>query len=278
MRIAVTGANGHMGQRILNRLTGTGHARTALVREETPLPATDVIADWTHSGAARDALASADAVVHLAGALAPKDGDYAAANIAPTRIVVDAVRPKTPVVFLSYPGASPEATNRYLRAKGVCEQMLRDAAPATVFRCTHIVGDPAMPGPTAAYLLSRDGAPVTVLGNGQQRVAPVCAEHVADAVLAALDRPADGVFELAGPDKMTMDELVALLNAGRDVPVRHIRQWVARLASPVVPGLNASLLGVMCGDSLGDASAARETFGVSPLPLASVWPRPPAVS
>lgn len=278
MQVAVTGANGQMGQLVLRRLARTSHTVTALVRRQAPLPAGEVIADWTHSNAARSALASADAVIHLAGALAPKDGDYAAANIAPTRIVAQAVRPETRVVFLSYPGASPEATNRYLRAKGVCEQMLRDAAPTTVFRCTHIVGDPAMPGPTAAYLLSRDGAPVTVLGSGQQRVAPVCAEDVADAVLAALDRPADGVYELAGPDKMTMDELVALLNAGRDVPVRHIRQWVARLASPVVPGLNASLLGVMCGDSLGDASAARETFGVSPRPLASIWPRPPAVS
>jgi uncharacterized protein YbjT (DUF2867 family) len=109
---------------------------------------------------AEQALASASAVVHLAGNLKPARGDYAAANVATSERVAASISPATcrRVVFLSFLGADPGAANAYLASKGAAEAILRaTGVPTTILRCSHIVGPPEQPGPTARSLIASAG-------------------------------------------------------------------------------------------------------------------------
>jgi nucleoside-diphosphate-sugar epimerase len=139
-----------------------------------------------------------------------------------------------------------------------------------VFRSTHIIGPPEASGPTADAFRARGDRPVLVPGDGSQRVAPVFLEDVVSALMAGLVRGQPGTYELAGPETMTLDELVSLLNGGL-ARVRHVPARVARLAARFLPSLPRAAVDLMLRDSLGDPSRAVEAFGLSLHSLRDVW-------
>lgn len=109
------------------------------------------------------AFRDAVAVAHLAGTLRPKRPDtYEDANLRTVERTVAALEGSSVerIVFLSYVGAVRSSPNAYLRAKAKAEELLhRSGRDVVVFRCTHVVGPPEEPGPTASALLSKNGAP-----------------------------------------------------------------------------------------------------------------------
>jgi NADH dehydrogenase len=271
--VVITGASGQVGQALLSTLQGKCRSSIALVRKPAHLLANEMIVDWLNSPKAQDAIAQADAVVHLAGNLRPDRGDYTSANIKPTEVIVSALNQSQVkrVVFLSYVGASKNSPNAYLSTKAQAESILQaSGVPLTIFRCTHIIGSPAKPGPTAENLLSKNGKAVTVLGSGRQKVAPVYIEDVVSAIIAALCQKQDGVFDLAGTECLSMDDLVNLLNK-KTVKVNHLPPPIAKLLPWVVQDLPAALIDIMLADSLADSKSVVEAFDLKLTPLREVW-------
>src|SRR5262249_38421971 len=131
MKIAIVGANGKMGQRLIPLLTSRGHSVVAFVRAAPVAGATEVIQDWANNPRAGAALREADSIVNLAGSGNPPRGvTYAEANLAPAEAVRDLLGGKTAphIVFISYPGTSETAASDYLVAKARGEQVTKDSA------------------------------------------------------------------------------------------------------------------------------------------------------
>ena len=272
----ITGATGQVGRALIEALVRRGIRPTALVRTGEQLEGCTTISDWLASDRAVAAIERAQTVVHLAGTLNPADHDYERANIVPTQRVASAVRPARTrsLVFLSYVGASEQSANRYLATKARAERLLQEASvPVTVFRCTHIIGSPSSPGPTAASLLATGKNSVTVLGNGKQRVAPVYLGDVVAAIEAALSQGQAGTFDLQGPEEMSLDDLVRRLNGPTKVSIAHVPAVVARLLRFVGPKLPGPLIDVMLKDSRSEHPTAHSVFGLSLTSLESVWSR-----
>lgn len=249
--IAITGASGQVGAALRSRLA-------RLPNEVRPLGRGDDLAE---------AFRDATAVVHLAGTLRPKPpSTYVEANLRTVERTVAALEGSSVerVVFLSYVGADPGSSNAYLRTKAEAERLLHESGRDTVvFRCTHIFGPPEEPGPTVSALLARDSQSTAwVLGGGAQRVAPVYRDDVADAIVAALDpRTNHGRFDLAGPDEMTMDDFVRIVNK-EGTKLRHLPTLVTRTLGRVLPDLTPELVDIMLADSLGDQIRAVRAFGL----------------
>ena len=272
--VVITGATGQVGQRLLSSLQGKCQASIALVRTRTNLPATEVISDWTNSAKAQAAISQADAVIHLAGSLKPDRGDYVCANIKTTEKVVSALsKGQTKrIVFLSYIGASEYSPNAYLCAKAQAERILQASGfPITIFRCTHLIGPPDNPGPTAENLLSKNGKAVVVLGSGRQKAAPVYVDDVISAIMSALDHNQSGVFDLAGSECFSMDELVKLLNQNASVKINHIPPFVAKLLPWIIRDLPPALVDVMLSDSISNPQHSIEAFDLKLTPLREIW-------
>ena len=179
------------------------------------------------------------------------------------------------LVFLSYVGASEQSGNRYLATKARAERLLQETGvPVTVFRCTHIVGPPSSPGPTAASLLAKGKNSVTVLGNGRQRVAPVYLRDVVAAIEAAIISGQAGTFDLQGPEEMTLDDLVRRLNGSAKVSIAHVPAVVARVLRFVGPKLPGPLIDVMLSDCRSEHPTAHSVFGLSLTSLDRVWLMP----
>ena len=262
MVIAVTGASGQVGTLVGRRLAGTPI-------EVLPLNQGD---DWA------DAIGRSEAVIHLAGTLQPKGrNSYESANVQTTATVVAAARESDVrrLVFLSYVGADVASPNAYLRSKALAEGLLVESGiPTTVFRCLHIYGPPESPGRTAGAFIARGQRPVTVPGTGKQLIEPLYIGDLVEAVLGAIDR-ADaptGIFDLGGPDRMTVDDFVRTLNSP-DVRIRHIPPGLARVLAHLSPSLTPALMDLLLSDNVTATPPAeiRRQFGLTPHRLADVW-------
>jgi NAD(P)H dehydrogenase (quinone) len=67
-------------------------------------------------------------------------------------------------------------------------------------------------------------------------------------------------FDLPGPESMTLDDLVRLLNRDQAVPIRHVPAPLARLLPFVVRDLPRALVDVMLGDCVGDPTQVRRSL------------------
>lgn len=259
--LAITGSTGQVGRALQKRLTDVPNEVRALDRRD----------DLT------EAFRDATTVIHLAGTLQPRrPNTYEAANLDTVTATIAALHGSTVerVVFLSFVTADPTSSNSYLRCKGRAEQLLAAAStPSVIFRTGHIYGPPDEPGPTAGSFLAEKDR-VSVLGPGTQRFAPIYVDDVVEAIVqAALRRDTPtGIYDLAGPQTLTVDEFVRALN-GSDVEVRHLPAWLARTLALVTPSLPGPLVDVLLADAVatGDPEETARTFGFHLHAISDIW-------
>jgi uncharacterized protein YbjT (DUF2867 family) len=259
--VAITGASGQVGTLVGSRLRDLGNRVVPLGRSD----------DWEAG------IDGTEVVVHLAGTLQPRGADdYHSANVATTERVARAASGSgvERIVFLSYVGAALDSPNEYLASKAAAERILFDSGvPTTVLRCLHIYGPPDHPGPTASAFLAGGRGPVPVPGNGRQRIAPLYVGDVCETVkTATLARTApEGCFELAGPETMSMDEFVRVLNGG-DARILHLPESLARLLARLSPALTPALIDLLLADNVvADPQATAERFRIRLRPLSECW-------
>lgn len=246
--VAITGADGHVGRHLQARLTALPNPVRRLKRHD----------EWAAG------IKGAEAVVHLAGTLLPRPPDtYQSANADTVRRLAAALTDTVNrIVFLSYLGADPESDNPYLRAKGEAEKLIRaTGVPGVIFRSSFVYGNPEDIGPSFASYQSRAGKPVSVLGNGTQKLAPIHVGDLTDMLIAAALSPQTptGTFEVGGPDIVCLDDLVRRLNPP-ETRIRHLSPAVARLLARLTPSLTPTLVRVLLADSVPSDDAA-ETAG-----------------
>jgi uncharacterized protein YbjT (DUF2867 family) len=275
----VTGASGQVGRALLKALKARGISTLGIVRKDGPtdLPADRVVQGDIDSDEVAAAIKAGTLLFALAGSLRPLSGNsYHQANLRTASSAAAAVRNSAVrrVLYLSSVGADPGSPNEYLRAKGKAEQMLRNLGrECVVFRCTHILGTPEMPGPLARSLLKRRGR-ANVIGEGRCSVQPVLRDDVVEVLLRAAFLPAvpaPGIFELAGPDRMSVRELAGVVNQDPNVPIKTWATWLLALLGKVNPAFSSTMVQVMTADNLGDGKAAEQAFGVKLRSIREVW-------
>jgi NADH dehydrogenase len=144
-------------------------------------------------------------------------------------------------VYLSGAGAAPDARYHWYRAKWQAEEAIRGSGLRySILRPSWVYG----PGDKALNRFvgfARRLPVMPVIGDGRQRLQPVFVEDVARAVADSLDTPAaaNAVFEIGGPDVLTMDEVLRTLLTvmGKQRTLLH--------APAVLPRLVGALLGLV---------------------------------
>jgi len=288
----VTGANGHLGIRLIRRRAERGSAAEqvrALVRSERAantlreLPESCRpelrIVDYADAETVAAAAGGCDRIVHLIGILKEtKSARYLDAHEAASSALAHAAEKvgAQRIVYMSILGAGPEVSNACLASKGRAERILLDCrVPVTVLRVPMVLG----PGEIAAFALrSTLRAPMTPLvRNGATLEQPIDAEDVAKAIESALADQSndDAVLDLAGPESLTHRELVcraAKLMAKRPrflpIPIATASLF-ARLAERFSddPAITPAMLGVLERDDRIDPSPACARLGLTLTPL-----------
>jgi NADH dehydrogenase len=179
-------------------------------------------------------------------------------------------------VYLSGSGAAPEGPH-WFRAKWRAENAVRESGLTyTILRPCWVYG--AQDRSLNRFLgMSRFLPFVPLIGNaGKQRMQPVFIDDVGRAVAESLDNPAasDQIFELGGPDVLSMAEVVraALEVAGRKRLLLSSPKPFMKLVASVLqfaPGrpLTPNAVDFITGDALGDPAAIHSALGLRLTPL-----------
>jgi len=214
-----------------------------------------------------EVLSGIETVIHLVGGLGQPDDDaLLEANHRSTLIALEAARSAgvARFLFVSAPGASVDASNPYLRAKGLAEEAVSVAGlDHLILRCAHVYGLGGLWFTSAVQCAT--ASPPVVVGDGTQLLAPVLADDVA-AVLAAADarpEPLVGTYGLEGPDVVTADELLELL-AGAGVTSEHVvgEEAAARLTALLGIPVTRAAADLFAMPSRADAPDAAAALGV----------------
>ena len=229
-RLAITGASGFVGQRLVREAAARGVDVVGVVRSE--LGARFVTAAGGRSAIVPDleaaplarAVLGAAAVVHLAQIGSERAGaTYEAVNITGTcRVVLAAAAVEVPrLVFLSglgvaHYGMVARCTSRYFLSKLASEvELYRSGRETVVLRPSYITG----PGDGFVRGLLRGMAAgeVEMPGDGSYRMQPVAVQDAVDAILAAVESPAAApdfprprhrVLDLVGPETIAYRDLI----------------------------------------------------------------------
>ena len=251
----VFGGSGFIGRYVVQRLAQRDFIVRVAVRDPVaagflkPMGGVGQIvplaAPVTDDAAVHRALDGASLAVNLVGILAEhRAGDFdrvhhqGAGRVARLAAKAGVRR----LVHVSAIGADPASPSAYGRSKAAGELAVRQEFPgATILRPSLVFG------PEDAFF-NRFAAlarlsPVMPVIAGATRFQPVYVGDVADAVLAALERPdaAGAIFELGGPQVVTFRTLLAaiLKMTGRPKPLVDIPPGLARLQArfaEMVPG------------------------------------------
>jgi nucleoside-diphosphate-sugar epimerase len=309
VKLLVTGATGFIGQALAARLASDGHDVVGLARDLGRVPAPDgvrfVRGDLSVAGGierARDDLATADAVVHLAAVRKDWGLDEATlrrVNVESGPALLEEARSAKRFLFMSSvavyghsaPGErtserSPFApSKRYGVSKVEAEAAIRGAArargvPATIVRPGIVYGPGDTYGMVAnlARLLARGR--FLLVGRGTSRINLLFVDDLVSALCSALAEPAAAGedFILAGPEDVPVGALVeeVAAAAGVGVPRLRVPEAMARAAAATLeathrglgisaePFLTRSKVDLFTRNDLYDASKARGILGWEP--------------
>lgn len=277
MTVLVTGASGVVGHAVVKALLARDEVRATVRRPEAAEPlralgAKVAVRAGMQADELTEILPRCHTLIHLTGGVEQPDPDSLFwANHGSTLIAVQAAKEAGTkrIVLLSVPGADPEHTHPFLRAKGMAEEVVvASGLEHAIVRSTHVYG---LGGAWFTALVEgASTSPPFVVGPGTQTIAPIYADDVG-AVLAAIDDrgdPVAGIWGLEGPDALTADELVAVLRDDEARPTHADGQAAAaalsRLLEAPVDAVAASFYGM---PSRADAPDAAAAFGVRRTPL-----------
>src|SRR5437667_4038214 len=236
MRVAVTGANGFVGRHVVARLLLGGHNVRPLISErpgaEEELPDSGGRtlevrrADVRKPESLRGAFDGCDAVVHTVAIPTERKQRFAEVNVAGVAHVVAEARRAgvRRIVHMSALGGDPASPYPYLRSKGEGQALVTGSGiPYVVLRPSLLFGEGDDFFPRLAFSLMFPVVPVP--GNGKSRFQPVHVDDIAQALVAALERPLTaGVHEIRGAEPVTYDELLAetMRGTGKHRPTFHL--------------------------------------------------------
>jgi uncharacterized protein YbjT (DUF2867 family) len=179
-------------------------------------------------------------------------------------------------VYLSGAGAAQDANQHWFRAKWQAEQaIIGSGLRYSIFRPSWVYG-PGDKSLNRFVGFAKTLPFVPVIGDGKQRMQPVFIDDVARAVADSLtaDAAADQIFEIGGPDVMTMDQVLQIMLQvmGKKRPLLHAPVFLPKLAaSAMAPLPNKPLspdaVEFIVNDALADNSNLQRVFDIRLTPL-----------
>ena len=262
--IAITGANGNLGRRLIGALSSEGSVR-AIVRSERAAqtvrsqhPGVDVcVLDYGDSAALARALDGCEGVVHLVGIIKETRGNtYRQAHEDSCAALATAASDAGIgcIVYLSIVGSRPGSKNPCLASKGRAEQILAEGRVAAfTLRVPMVLGE----GDYASFALARRARSRFALSyRAASLEQPVYAGDVVAAIGLLLREPRAGALDLGGPESLSRAELTrrAAAHLGRQPRIVSLPlglgmaiAWVMEKLMPTPP-VTRAMLGVLDHD------------------------------
>lgn len=236
MRVAISGASGLIGRTLAESLTADGHTVLRMVRDRASAGPDDVYWSVANREIDRDALATADAVVHLAGEPigARRWTDEQKARIRDSRVIGTDLIATAMAEISDGPQTLLSGSAVGFYGDRGDEVLTEDAAPgegflASVTQQWEASADPARAAgirvvhPRTGVVIAEDGALIEKVrlpfrlgvggrvGNGRQWVPWISLDDEVAALRFLLDHDLEGPVNVTGPEPVRNTELTKAL-------------------------------------------------------------------
>ncbi len=271
MKVLITGANGHLGIRLVSKLYPQ-HQVVAVVRSENARQMlagvgceTHVI-DYSDSDALKQLLAGCECAIHLVGIIkASKANSYEHAHERPCEALVAAAEASClkHIVSLSIIGSDAASPNACLASRGRAENiLLASSVPVTLIRVPMVLGE----GDFASRALGKKAASSFVMSFRTTSLEqPIYAGDVVDAIEAAVNKKMGaGILEIAGPESISRQALIkrAARVSGNDPAIISIPLFIGLMLGWLLerllasPPVTADMIELLDHDDRVDVSSA----------------------
>jgi uncharacterized protein YbjT (DUF2867 family) len=235
-RIAVAGATGYIGARLVPRLLAAGHHVRCLVREPRKLsnrpwasdPRVEVLAvELDDAAVVERALAGCDVLHYLVHAMRSAGADYAERDRSMARTVATAAKAAgvSRIVYLGGLGSGHEGRlSEHLASRREVEAVLAEhGPPVTAFRAAMIIGSGSASFEILRYLTERLPVMITPKWVGTP-CQPIAVRDVLHYLVACLAVPQTigRSLEIGGPDVVSYADLIQLMAQARGLARRRI--------------------------------------------------------
>lgn len=255
-KVAVFGASGFVGRRLIPRLEESGHDVVALTRRPDDYEGfgTPRYADLDDPASVASALSDVRAAYHLVHALGTAGFDTRERRHAATLATAAEANQLEQILFLSGLGRDDHRLSTHLRSRHAVERTLQDGAtPVTVLRAGILIG-----AGSAGWEILRQTTellPLVVTDpRARTRHQPIAADDAVGYLVDALDHPGcrNEVFDIGGADVLRYRDMVRRL-------AKLTRRFRPRLEVLWLPG-------VLSGAAIGlitdvDSRTARDLLG-----------------
>jgi len=287
--VVITGASGLVGTHLCRQLVEGGWKVRAIVRDAEKaamrlghLKLEIRVGDIRDAVSMKSVLADAGGLVHLAAIAIEKSGEsYEAINTDSTAILLDAARASQVdrLVYMSQNGASSTSRYRFLRSKGVAENMVTSStAKWTVLKPSVIFGPEDEFVNVLARLVRLSPLVFPLPGGGVARFQPIAVDDVARAVVKCLEDSATvrETYLLGGPVPLTLrqmtERILVAMHAKRkliSVPVSALRPLIAAAEKMLPrPPVTTGLLDLLDIDNVVPENDLTTRLGIHPVPFA----------
>ena len=287
--VVITGASGLVGTHLCRQLVEGGWKVRGIVRDAEKaavrlghLRLEIRVADIRDAESVRSVLADAGALVHLAAIAIEKHGEsFEATNADATAILLDAVRAARVerIIHMSQNGASSSSPYRFLRSKGVAEDIVTSSATRwTVLRPSVIFGPEDEFVNVLARMVRLSPFVFPLPGGGEARFQPIAVDDVARAIVKCLESSTavNSIYSIGGPVPLTLrqmtERILVAMNARRKligVPLNALRPLVAAAERMLPrPPVTTSLLDLLDMDNVVPENDLTTTLGINPIPFA----------
>ncbi len=263
--IAVTGASGQLGRRLVRHLTEAGVAVRLVVRDpaRTPqIPGAQVAVAAYEDERAMVAALDGVGTVFLVSA----HEDRNRVQVHRKAVAAVAAAGVERVVYTSFMGAAPNSTFTYARDHALTERMIAEAGLALTALRSSLYAD------VAPLFVGSDG---TMRGpGGDGRVAWVAREDVTRLAAAVLVDAghANQTYDVSGPEAITMTETARLLTGVTGRPIGYVPETIeearasrAGAGEPwQIEGWVSSYYAVATGETSVTSHTVEHVTGVRP--------------
>lgn len=282
-RVLVTGANGHLGVRLIQRLV-PHHEVTAVVRSESArsallqsAPGCEVhVLGLDETAALARLMLARDCCVHLVGIIREtRSTNFQAAHIDTTaNLLAAAAAASLPhIIYISLLGTDETSRNRCFATRGTAERLFAESTtPTTILRVGMVLGE----GDYAVQALRRRAArSLNFTFRASSLEQPIDARDLVESITLHLGATANGTSDVAGPESLTRAQLIsrAAIVCGRTTRVLSVPlavgKAVAWLLEQVmqVPPVSRDMLDVLDHDDALSPTASEAALGTPLTPL-----------
>lgn len=291
-KILVTGGTGFVGGYVIDELLTAGHDVTALVRPgETParLEGKNVkqaIGNVLLYDGLEDACRGCGVVIHLVGIIREMPGaGFEQVHVKGVENMIQAAKACgiKRFIHMSALGTRPDGVSRYHKTKWRGEEAVRASGlPYVIIRPSVIFG-PGDEFMTKLKSLFSNPLFVPSIGSGKAQMQPVYAGDVAACYAKAAVLPGgeiNRVFELGGPEKFTVPQLLELI--GKHIgKMRLVLRIPLRVMKPIVriieritdnPPVTSDQLIMLEENNITDSGDMEKVFEIAPTSLRDIIP------